>query len=203
MSFTTILKKLRLADLAARAIADDDFAELVSNCARDLPVTAEQISSMLAASGKTLSDLENAVRNERQRIADLSVAARRSEILDALHENNEAMIAEDSRYADEAARLFKGHGDKVAELRERDRVLSADLERVQGAERRLVDNAGSDRLQQIGDELRELANQEQRLASNSLRNHRGCQRQRDEIVSKRVALTEERDRIRAGILTSS
>jgi lambda repressor-like predicted transcriptional regulator len=201
MSFATVLSKLLNKDTEARVAADCGYLALVIDAANDRNVTEARITATIAAAGKSLADLQAAVGVERQRIADLSVAARRGEILDALHENNQAMIAEDSRYADEVARLFQDHGRKVAELRERDRVLSADLQRVEAAERRLI--AGCDRLQQIGEELRDLANKEQRLASNSLKNDRACQRQRDEIVANRSELVQERDEIRKQIITSN
>ena len=200
MSFATILKKLRLADLASRAVADDDFAELVSDAARDMPVTPERISSVLEACGKTLADLENAVGKEQQRIADLSTAARRAEILDSLHENNQARIVEDQRYDAAIKSLFESHGAAVSAIVARGKRLDEELTKITEAERRLIDTEAPGRLAEIDNELCELVKKEQRLATISLQSDRSIQRQREAIPGKRASLIKERDSIIAGIL---
>lgn len=203
MSFTTILKKLRLADLASRAIADDDYGQLVADAAADRSVSESRIGNVLKAAGKTLADLEKDISAEQERLRNLSVAARRDEVLSALSENNAARIQADRDYASAVEKLLKDHGHRVEELQARDRELSDELRRIEAAERKLIATEAPDRLAEIDRELRELVNQERRLSTITLQSDRSIQRQREAIPGKRAALMEERDRIRAEILTSN
>lgn len=209
MSFSTIIGKLLSKDSQARAAADSDYRELVHDCASDRSVTEAKITATITAAGKSLADLQAAVDAERRRIADLTVVERRDEIMQALHENNLARIAEDQRYDTEIKSLFESHGAAVSAIVARGKRLDEELGRCDAAERRLVAD-GPDRLAEIDQELRALSSRDFRLASigrpqhrHVMRESRVVERQREEVVSKRAALMEERDRIRGEILASN
>ena len=209
MSFTSVLSKLLNKDTEARAAAADDYAALVADAAADRSVPESRITATITAAGKSLADLQAAVDAERRRIADLSVVERRDEIMQALHENNLARIAEDQRYDAAIKNLFEAHGAAVSAIVARGKRLDEELGRCDAAERRLVAD-GPDRLTEIDQELRALSSRDFRLASigrpqnrHVMRESRVVERQREEVVSKRAALMAERDAIRKEIISAN
>lgn len=210
MSFASIFAKLVTKDSEARDAADAVYRVLVSDAANDRSgISESRISSVLGGCGKSLADLQAAVDAERRRIADLSVVQRREELLAEIASTNAERIRVDREYDTNIRAIFERHGAAVATINARAKRLNEELGLCDAAERRLVAD-GPDRLLEIDSELRALSSRDFRLASigrpqhrHTLRESRVVERGREEIVSKRAALMEERDRIRGEILASN
>lgn len=203
MSFSTILGKLLSKDTEARDIAAADYRQLVVDAANDRSVTEAKITTTLTAAGKSLDDLTSDVAAEQRRLRDLSVAARRDEILQALSETNAAIVQEDRGYAADVQRLFTEHGERIAELRARDRQLDEELRLCGNAERRLV-ATGPDRLAEIAIELRKLEEHEKTWANITRPGSRiTARREQHAIDTRREALQAERKKIQRELLAQN
>lgn len=160
MSFTSTLAKLLKRDTEAKADAEAKYRELVRDAGADRPVSEAAITSVLDASGHGLADLERDVSAERDRIANIGVASRRTELLSELSRVHQAEAAEIVTFKAELVQLQERHVAAMTEFQDRGRLLNTELDHCMRAERSLT--TGHPRIVAIRRQIGQLRQEEQR-----------------------------------------
>ncbi|MHB0955914.1 MAG: hypothetical protein ACYC0X_05975 [Pirellulaceae bacterium] len=161
MSFSTTLTKLLKDRTDEQLTAAERYRDLVSQAAGDGNVTPATIETVLSAAGKSLDDLAGDVAAERERRRNLSVVARRDELLSELGELNAEERGELEQFNQAFRKLQEDHVSAVKLFQSRRASINGEIERCRLAERKLT--AGHPRLAEIRSELAALAQQENQL----------------------------------------